>query len=69
MAHFLEALKSRCTVHEVNGGRDWRLGSAESPEEHELASSFTSWYGAEERVQFEAAVDNATGGAIGESRS
>jgi len=66
MANFLEALKSRCTVHEVNGGRDWRLGVEDSKEQGELPDTFTSWYRAEDRAQFELAVKEATGGVKGQ---
>jgi hypothetical protein len=66
MAHFLDALKSRCTVHEVNGGRDWRLGTGDDlAKDGDVQHKTVSWYGLEERAQFEKAVQDATGGAIG----
>lgn len=42
MASFLEALKSRCDVIELDGGRDWRRGVDGT------AARDTSWYLAED---------------------
>lgn len=69
MAQFLDALKARCTVHEVNGGRDWRLGIGAGEEGAEAEApplpQVKNWYGVEERAQFEQAVEQATGGQRG----
>jgi hypothetical protein len=74
MNSFLEALKARCTVYELNGGRDWRLGRDEDQDatDAEKAIAATSkrrtWFGwgDEERRAFEQAVEAVTGGRQGE---
>ncbi len=65
MAQFLDALKARCTLHGVNGGRDWRLGAHDEGEEAVPLPQVKNWYGQEERVQFEIAVEQVTGGQKG----
>jgi hypothetical protein len=79
MNSFLEALKARCTVYELNGGRDWRLGRDEDIDgeaegtDAEKAIRATSkrrtWFGwgEEERRAFETAVEAVTQGRQGES--
>ena len=42
MAGFLEALKSRCDVVELDGGRDWRRGVGEGED------MVSSWFDAED---------------------
>lgn len=42
MAGFLDALKSRCEVVELDGGRDWRRGVGD---EGEVMESRSSWLG------------------------
>lgn len=77
MNSFLEALKARCTVYELNGGRDWRLGRDEDIEgtDAEIAMAATNkrrtWfgYGDEEREGFEQAVEAVTQGRQGWSLS
>ena len=76
MNSFLEALKARCTVYELNGGRDWRLGRDEDQDatDAEKAIAATSkrrtWFGwgDEERQAFEQAVEAVTGGRQGEQQ-
>lgn len=61
MNSFLEGLKARCTVYELNGGRDWRLGRDEEVDqetgEKALARSpkKRTWFGwgQEEKHAFE----------------
>ncbi len=60
MASFLEALKARCTVYEVNGGKDFRLGEGEAVPEKDR-----KWFGMEDRAAFEKAVEELTGGKKG----
>jgi hypothetical protein len=79
MNSFLEALKARCTVYELNGGRDWRLGRDEDIDgeaegtDAEKAIRATSkrrtWFGwgEEERRAFETAVEAVTQGRQGAS--
>ncbi len=62
MAGFLEALKSRCDVVELDGGRDWRRGTEEGE------TRGTSWFDAEDDG-FEEGWRGATGASGGESES
>jgi hypothetical protein len=72
MNSFLQALKARCTVYELNGGRDWRLGRGDEETDGEKALEATNkgrtWFGwgEEERVAFEQAVQAVTQGREGE---
>jgi len=79
MNSFLEALKARCTVYELNGGRDWRLGRDEDFDaegtDAEKAMAATNkrrtWFGwgDEERQGFEQAVEAVTHGRQGAAKS
>jgi protein AFG1 len=60
MAGFLDALKSRCDVVELDGGKDWRSGTGS--ETGVLASR---WYEEGDRGfedAWQAALDGAEGG-------
>lgn len=69
MAGFLEALKGRCEVLELDGGRDWRRGVTLPGEEgHEHVEKRDSWFlarsgGSEDNM--EKAWQDALGGAQG----
>ncbi|KAJ9100959.1 hypothetical protein QFC19_005355 [Naganishia cerealis] len=63
MASFLSALKSRCVVHEVNGGRDFRLGRNEEDIEDRRKGG-GSWF-VNDPAAFEAEVQRLTGGKEG----
>lgn len=65
MASFLSALKTRCVVHEVNGGRDFRLGRNEEDME-ERKKGGGSWF-MNDRAGFEKEVERLTGGKKGKS--
>jgi protein AFG1 len=65
MASFLSALKSRCVVHEVNGGRDFRLGRNEEDIEDRRKGGGNSWF-VNDHAAFEAEVQRLTGGKEGE---
>lgn len=71
MAGFLEALKGRCEVVELDGGRDWRRGVTLPGEEgHEEAETRDSWFLAGSQGSkdaMEQAWRKALGGAQGES--
>lgn len=66
MASFLSALKTRCAVHEVNGGRDFRLGRNEE-DIAERRKGGGTWY-VGDRDGFEREVERLTGGKEGELR-
>jgi hypothetical protein len=68
MASFLSALKTRCVVHEVNGGRDFRLGRNEEDMEERRKGGAT-WFLKGDRDGFEKEVERLTGGKEGESSS
>jgi len=60
MAGFLDALKSRCEVVELDGGRDWRRGAEEGE------TRATSWFDSGDEG-FESAWRDATEDRGGES--
>ena len=62
MAGFLDALKSRCEVVELDGGRDWRRGSEEEDEKVRK----TTWYSSGDEA-FELAWRETLGGQSGQS--
>ncbi|KAJ9116379.1 hypothetical protein QFC22_004820 [Naganishia vaughanmartiniae] len=64
MVSFLSALKSRCVVHEVNGGRDFRLGRNEEDIEERRKGGGSSWF-VNDHAAFEAEVQRLTGGREG----
>ena len=64
MASFLSALKTRCEVHEVNGGRDFRLGRSEEDRAERKRAGGGSWF-VGYRDGFEAYVEKVTGGKKG----
>lgn len=82
MSSFLEALKTRCSVYELNGGKDYRLSEEEDVEvdanglteaEHDslkkLVKRKGTWFGQDKRVEFEKAVEEVTQGQPGEFAS
>ena len=62
MAGFLDALKSRCEVVELDGGRDWRRGAEEEDENGRK----TTWYSSGDEG-FELAWRETLGGQSGQS--